>query len=101
MRLLAVGLFVFGIGACASVEKQSVTPERVPAAAPVAPAAAPSAEADSKKTCKQMKVMGSNFPRRQCMTAAEWAAYEQEGKQQVESFERDIQNTGTNLPLGE
>ena len=100
MRLLAAGLLVFGIGACASVENESATPDRVVATAAAAPAAAP-ANADSKKTCKQMKVMGSNFPRRQCMTAEEWAQYNKQGEEQVETFQRDIQNSGTNLPLGQ
>jgi hypothetical protein len=92
MRILVVGLFVFGIGACASVEKDNTT------SSGAATAATPAAD---NKICKQMRVMGSNYPRRQCLTAAEWAQYDKEGQEQVETFERDIQNTGTNLPLGQ
>jgi hypothetical protein len=94
MRLLAIALVVMGIAACASVEKDIVTPDSVVATAtPVA--------SDSKKICRQLKVIGTNYPRRQCLTAAEWGEYEKEGREQVETFERDIQNGGTNLPVGE
>jgi hypothetical protein len=70
--------------------------ERAALAAPAGPAA----DAE-KKICRRQKQMGSNMPQRVCATAAEWAAHDRQGQEGVEAFKRDIQNSGTNSPVGQ
>jgi hypothetical protein len=48
-----------------------------------------SAEPGEKQICKSMPVMGSNFPKRVCSTAAEWKKFDEETYKSVEDFDRD------------
>lgn len=64
-------------------------------------AAASGPSAADRKVCRQYADTGSNMPKRVCATTTEWARYDQQGKEQVESFDRDVRRLGHNLPCGE
>jgi hypothetical protein len=64
------------------------------AAKPEATAVA-AADAGERKICKSMPVMGSNFPKRVCSTAAEWKKFEEDTYKSVEDFERDRKTGNT------
>jgi hypothetical protein len=59
-------------------------PNEAVAAAPAAAAATQTAQADpdpSKKVCRRMLQTGSNYPKRVCSTAAEWAEFDRQGRE--------------------
>jgi hypothetical protein len=58
------------------------------------PAAAPK-DASEEKICKRMVVMGSNFPKRVCSTAAEWAAMDAATRTSVDAFDKDRRQGNT------
>lgn len=57
---------------------------------------------DSSKVCKNMTVMGSNFPQRVCSTQAEWDAFDKEQRQSADDFDaaRRAGNTGSAFERG-
>jgi hypothetical protein len=59
--------------------------------------AAKAAGVEGEKICKNMSVMGSNFPQRVCSTPEEWKAFEEEQLKTAEEFDRQRRagNTGS------
>lgn len=101
MVRFAVGIVavVSLLGACATTAPKDSAPaagKPVAAAKPVAKPATTAktttttktASTDSKTICRRMSVMGSNYPQKVCHTQAEWAAYDKQGQDTVDQFER-------------
>lgn len=42
-----------------------------------------------KVICKDMKVMGSNFPKKVCSTPEEWDVFDQEAHASVDAYDKD------------
>jgi hypothetical protein len=57
--------------------------------------AAASRDGGSDKICKRLAVTGSNMPKRICSTAAEWAAYEKQKREEADQFNQDLKNGGS------
>ena len=84
MLLAAAGVAI--LGACASL----VTPAGSAAtrwAALEKSRAAKAASGNADKICKNMTVMGSNFPQRVCSTQAEWDQFNEQTRQSAEEFD--------------
>ncbi|MDP3737614.1 MAG: hypothetical protein Q8R02_09505 [Hyphomonadaceae bacterium] len=52
-------------------------------------------DASEKKICKRMAVMGSNFPKTVCSTAAEWAAMNAAAHESVDAYDKDRKQGNT------
>ena len=96
------------LAACSTTSSDEVAAvEAKPAAVPTATATAalepaPVATADATETtdpdkqiCKRTKVTGSNFKRKVCGTAADWARMEAESRKATEQIQR-VKGPGTN-----
>lgn len=57
---------------------------------------------DSRKICKNMSVMGSNFPQRVCSTQEEWDAFNKQTRESADEFDaaRRAGNTGSAFERG-
>lgn len=88
MRYIAIALAgVFLLGGCASL----LTPSGSAAtrwAALEKSRAAKAAGIESTKICKNMTVMGSNFPQKVCSTAEEWEVFDEQQLKTAEEFDR-------------
>ena len=100
-------VFVFALGlttsaalmltACTTAAETA--PRTATRAAPVqvaasGPAAAPQ-DASEEKICKRMTVMGSNFPKKVCSTAAEWEAMNAATRASVDAYDKDRKQGNT------
>ena len=115
MRIVA-GLMIVALAAgCATTAPSApapTTPQATAAPKPAAPktattaaakaAAAPASgkalvkEAGDKQVCRRQTEIGTNFPKRVCKTAAEWAAIDKANLAGVEQYKREsMQSTGT------
>jgi hypothetical protein len=97
MRHIAVALAgVLVLNACASL----MTPSGSAAArwARLDKARAEKASgADAGKICKNMTVMGSNFPERVCSTEAEWDQFDKANRQSAEDFDAQRRSGNTQV----
>lgn len=88
MRFVTIALAgAFLLGACQSL----VTPSGNAAARWAAlekSRAAKAAGTQTTKICKNMTVMGSNFPQKVCSTAEEWKAFDEQQLQTADEFDR-------------
>lgn len=88
MRLIAAALAgVLFLGGCASL----LTPSGSAAtrwAALEKSRAAKAAGTEQTKICKNMTVMGSNFPQKVCSTAEEWDAFNAKQLETADEFDR-------------
>lgn len=109
MRYLAgVSLAVAFLGACATTTPSAPAPAAPkPVAAPKAAAAAPTSgkalvkETGDKQVCRRQKEIGSNFPKRICKSAAEWAAYDKANLEGVDQYKRDSMQTTAAPPMAQ
>ena len=70
----------------------------LPASTSVAGAGAAQQLADAsgeEKICKNMRVMGSNMPKRVCSTQAEWDAFDKETRASVDAYDNDRKQGNT------
>ncbi len=99
MRLIAAALAgVLFLGGCASL----LTPSGTAAtrwAALEKSRAAKAAGSEQAKICKNMTVMGSNFPKKVCSTAEEWDAFNAKQLETADEFDRQRRagNTDSNF----
>lgn len=88
MRIIAAALAgVLLLGGCASL----LTPSGSAAtrwAALEKSRAAKAAGTEQAKICKNMTVMGSNFPQKVCSTAEEWDAFNAKQLETADEFDR-------------
>lgn len=78
---------LFGVAALAFATACASAPETTSASlTPGAPRTGEAAKVD--KTCRRVPVMGSNMTKKVCSTADEWAAYDSQGRESVQDFER-------------
>jgi hypothetical protein len=102
MRHVAVAVLgVVMLGACASL----VTPSGSAAtrwAALEKSRAAKAAGSEAGKICKNMTVMGSNFPQRVCSTQEEWDQFNEQQRQTADDFDagRRAGNTDNGFERG-
>lgn len=95
MRL--VGIAIFGIamsGGCASLLTPSGTAATRWAALEQA-RAAKAEGAQEEKICKNMSVMGSNFPKKVCSTKAEWDQFDEQQRAAADEIDRQRRTGNT------
>jgi hypothetical protein len=112
MRIAAGLMLVALVASCATPAPGAPASQTVAAAAPkTAPAAktaaAPAAgkalvkEAGDKRVCRRQTEIGSNFPKRVCKSATEWAAYDKANLEGVEQYKRDSQQNTAASPMAQ
>ena len=79
-----------------TVPRAAIQASSAPESAPVSgPAIAAKDGTSEKKICKRMPVMGSNFPKTVCSTAAEWAAMDEATRASVDAYDKDRKQGNT------
>lgn len=90
MRLLVVAVAgVALLGGCASLMTPSGAAAQRWAALDRARAAKAAGATDAQKICKNLPVMGSNFPKKVCSTQEEWDAFNAQEREKVDQFDAD------------
>ncbi len=80
----AVAVLLAGFAAaCASSGQVSVAPS----------------EAEQVQICKRVQTIDSNLPQRVCATQSQWDAYDKQGQENVEEFERRRDELASPDPL--
>src|SRR5215475_13039526 len=96
---IATGIAIMALAAgCATTAPGAPAPAAPkPMAAKAAPAPAPAKalakDTGEKKVCRTQTEIGSNFPKKTCKTAAEWAVIDKGNLEGVEAFKRDSQQS--------
>lgn len=88
MRLVVIAMLgAVGLGGCAGLLTPSGSAATRWAALEKSRAEKAAGGPSADLICKNMPVMGSNFPQRVCSTQAEWDQFDEETRQSVDSFD--------------
>ncbi len=89
MRYVAVGLAgIFMLTGCAGLLTPSGSAKARWAALETSRAAEAAGASGGERICKNMSVIGSNFPKKICSTAEEWKAFDEQQQQTADDFDR-------------
>jgi hypothetical protein len=93
--IVAVTAAIVMLSGCSSLMTASGSAAKRWAALDEARAAKANAATGSGKICKDVKVMGSNFPQKVCSTQEEWDVFDKQTRESVDVYDQQRKQGNT------